>query len=91
VFIVRLIGLCPSVSITTRGWTPWTSRNEAHAWRRSWRRIGGSSARFNKLWNRCVTFGPSASVPRSLGSEVIEARVLRKVHFAYLGRTVKQA
>ncbi len=44
VFSVRLIWLCPRVSITTRAGTPWLSSSDAQAWRRSWKRCWGRPA-----------------------------------------------
>jgi hypothetical protein len=41
---VSVIVACPSISLTTFGWTPFVSNSVAAVWRRSWNRIGGRLA-----------------------------------------------
>src|ERR1035437_4088063 len=60
---VRLISECPSVSITTRAGTPWASRSDAHACRRSWKRWWGRPAPVRMCWKRRGIVIPSSGVP----------------------------
>ena len=66
VSIVRLIWLCPSVSMMVRGPTPWASNSVAAVCRRSWNRIGGSFAAVSSALSSWLTVRASAGVPRRL-------------------------
>ena len=61
---------CPSISDTIFGFTLRVRSSVAHVWRRSWKRISGSPARFRSGLNFSVVM-----VRLSSGSPVSEANI----------------
>lgn len=63
---MSVIVACPSISLTTLGWTPRESNSVAPVWRRSWKRIAGNPARRSAALKRAVWWLESSGPPVSL-------------------------